>query len=311
MDLVDEYHLVAELAELIFRVDEYQPLLGGHLGAALEQTARIALHHLVVLLAHEPLRYDLFARDILIVSGVGLGGGGDYRLGETLVLLHAVGKLHAAQLAASGRIFAPCAARQIAAYDHLHAEALAALAHGHHRIRHGQQPVGTYIRRSLKKVGCDLIEYLSLVGNTLRQYHIECRDAVGGYHDQKVVGKRIHVAYFSVVHSRLSGKVEICSVKSGGHIGWFISADGNALAQTRRLEAHSCPVGCIIVQYVAKLNIFPISGKFAFATACRLRAPGVNPRRIPGILIVRRKRTCDKTDRLRRSGGACRILQGY
>ena len=107
MNLVDEDDLAVALAELVFRINKDEALLGGYLGAALEECARVALHYLVVFGADDALCYDFLARDVLVVTLVGLGGRGDDGLWEALVLAHSVGQLHAAELAASVLILAP------------------------------------------------------------------------------------------------------------------------------------------------------------------------------------------------------------
>ena len=62
--------------------------------------------------------------------------------GETLVLHHSLGELHATQLAHTCLVLAPCAAGQVAADDHLELQSLATVSHSDHRIGHGDLPVG-------------------------------------------------------------------------------------------------------------------------------------------------------------------------
>ena len=198
------------LAELILSVDKNQTLLGSHTGAYLEKSARIALHHLVILGADNSAGYDLLSRDILVMAGLGLGRRSDDRLGETLVLAHTLGKTHSADLPDTRRILAPGAARQITAYDHLDAETLATHSRSHHRIRDRTLPVRNSIRRRVKKLGGYRIENLTLVGNTLGENDVECRDAVSGYHYKTVAVESIDIANFTVIDSLLARKIVIC-----------------------------------------------------------------------------------------------------
>jgi len=136
--------------------------------------------------------------------------GRENRFGKTLVLAHAVGQGHAAQLAATLLILAPCRTGQNAADNHLHAESLTLEAHRHHRVGRRQFPVGTNVRGRVEKFGRNLVEHLSLVGNTLGQNHVKSGDPVGGHHDNQVVVDVVHVAHLTVIHAFLSFEMKIC-----------------------------------------------------------------------------------------------------
>ena len=107
MDFVHQHDLVANLAEFVFRIDKNQALLGRDFGAALEEFSRNVFNLSVILLADEAFGDDVLARDVLVVAFVGLGGRGDDRLGETLVLLHAVRNLHATDGVLTALVGAP------------------------------------------------------------------------------------------------------------------------------------------------------------------------------------------------------------
>jgi hypothetical protein len=209
VDLVDEIDFVVVLAELVFRVHENQTFFSGHLGAAFEEGAGVAFHHFIVGGAHDALGYYLFFRDVLVVSGLGLGGGGDDGLGEAFVLTHSLGKLHAAYLAASGLVFAPCASGEVSADNHFHAEALAADSDGHHGVGRSEFPVGHNVGGGVEEVCGYFVQHLAFVGDAFGKDNVEGRDAVCGDHYQKVFAYGIDVAYFAVIHSGLTGKVEV------------------------------------------------------------------------------------------------------
>ena len=211
MDFVDEDNLAVPLSELVLGVHQDEPLLGSNLRPSLEQSPCVPFHHLVVLLADDALADDFLARDVLVVSLVGLGGRGYDGFGEPLVLPHALGKPHAAQLAASVLVLSPCRARQVAADNHLHAEALSLEPHGHHRVGGCQFPVGHYVGRSVEEACGNLVEALSLEWYALGQNDVESRDTVCGHHHHDVVVDVVHVTDFAVVDAHLSGQVEVGS----------------------------------------------------------------------------------------------------
>ena len=134
---------------------------------------------------------------------------GDDRLGEALVFTHPFGELHAAKLAGAGGILAPGAAGEVAADNHLHGKSLAAVAYGDHRVGSGEAPVGHDVGGSFKKLRSYLVEHLTLEGDPLGEDYIESRDAVGGYHHQKIVGDGVDVAHFTMIHRGLAGEFVI------------------------------------------------------------------------------------------------------
>ena len=209
VDFVDEINLTVALAKLILRVDEDESLAGGYFLTACEESARVVLHHGVVLSRDDALGNDFLARDVQVVTLVGFRGGRDDGLGESLVLAHAVGQPHAANLAHTFLIVAPCRASEDAADDHLYAEALALQAYGDHRVGRGQLPVGADVAGGIEELGSNLVEHLSFEGDALREDDVEGRDAVGGHHHHQVVVDVIHVAHFAVVHAFLSIEVEV------------------------------------------------------------------------------------------------------
>ena len=143
---------------------------------------------------------------------VSLGSWGDDRLGETLVLLHTVGQLHTAQLSATVLVLTPCRTSQDRADNHLHTEALTLQANSNHGVWSSQLPVRTDVGSSIQKLSGNLVQYLTLEGNTLGQHYVECRDAIGGHHDQQIVVDVVHIAYLAMIHALLSLelKVRLC-----------------------------------------------------------------------------------------------------
>ena len=174
MDLVDEDYLAIALAEFVFGVHEDEALLCGNLSSALEKGAGIFLHGLVVFLVHDALGDDLFLADVLVMSFICLCGGGDDGLGETLVLTHAFGKLHATDLAASVLIVAPCRTGQIATDNHFHTETFCLQTYGYHGVGGGKFPVGNDVGCGIQERCCNLVEYLSLERNAFGENYVEC-----------------------------------------------------------------------------------------------------------------------------------------
>lgn len=100
-------------------------------------------------------------------------------------------------------------AGEVSAHHHLHLERLAFETHGNHRVGRSNLPVGQNIGGSIEELGGYLIKYLPLIRYTFGQNHVECRDAVGGYHDQQIVVDVVNVADLAVINAFLTGKVEI------------------------------------------------------------------------------------------------------
>ena len=209
VNLVNEIDLTIALTEFIFGIYEDKSLLLGNLLTACEELAGIVFHHGIVFSAHNALGNDFLLRDVQVVTLVGFGGRSDDGLWETLVLLHTLRQFHATQFATSVLVFAPCAARQDAADNHLYAESLALQAYGHHRVGGSQFPVGADVAGSIQELCSNLVQHLSLEGNALWQDDVEGRDAVGSHHHHQVVVDIIHVTYFTVVNTLLTLKIEV------------------------------------------------------------------------------------------------------
>ena len=207
--LVNQIDLAVTLAKLVLGVHKDESFLGGNLGAEVEEGTGIFLHHLVVFLAHNALCDDFFLRDVLVVTLVCLGGGGDDGLRELLVLTHSLGQSDATKSAVASLVLTPCRTGQVATDNHFHTEAFALQAHGHHRVGSGEFPVGDDVCRCVEELGCNLVEHLTLERDAFGQHHVECRDAVGSDHHHKVVVDVVHVTDFAVIHFLLSGEVEI------------------------------------------------------------------------------------------------------
>ena len=62
---------------------------------------------------------------------------------------------------------------KIAANHHLDLERLALVAHGDSRIRHCHLPVREDVSRSVKELGRNAVQHLSLVRNSFRQNDIK------------------------------------------------------------------------------------------------------------------------------------------
>ena len=209
MDFINEIALAVALAEFVLRIDQNQSLPGRDLLPPCEEPACPALDDGIIFGRHDTLPDDFFLGDVQVVPLVRLGRRGDYRFRETLVLTHSVGKSHTAELAAAFLVSAPCRTREDGTDDHFHTKAFTLQTDRHHGIRRSQLPVGTDVGRLVEELGCNLIQHLTLERYALRQYHIECRDPVGSYHDDEVVVDVVHITYFAVIHTLLSIKMEI------------------------------------------------------------------------------------------------------
>ena len=172
----------------------------------------LLLHYGVIFGAYKALSDDFFTRYVLVVACIGLGSGGDYRFGEALVLAEAFRKFDAAYFAYTRRIFTPSAAGEIAADNHLYAETLAADACCSHWVDFGELPVRHFLACGIEEVVGNLIEHLSLVGNSFGEYDIESRYTVGGYHYEDIAFDGVNVTHLAVVNGRiLVREMEICA----------------------------------------------------------------------------------------------------
>ena len=190
---------------------EDEAALGGDLGAALEQAQGVVLEQGVLLRGAQATLEDFIARDVgVVLADFGLRRRRDDGLGETFVLAHTLGQLHAADFAHAALISPPGTAAKVAAYNHFDGKALAKHAGRHHGVGRGLLPVGADVGRRIEKFGSDLVEHLSLVRDALGQHNVESRDAVGGHHDELLPAYVVNVAHLTVIHTRLTGKMKIC-----------------------------------------------------------------------------------------------------
>ena len=131
------------------------------------------------------------------------------RRGEFLIFPHTVGQLDATDLTHAALVGTPCTAAEIAADNHLKRETLAQNTCRNHGIRSGQLPVGADVGGSIQKLGCNLIEHLSFVRDTLGKDHVKGRYTVGCDHDELAASDIVDVAYFAVVDTLLTRKMEV------------------------------------------------------------------------------------------------------
>ena len=209
MDLIDEIDLAVAFAELILGIDENQATFGSDFLPALEQFTGIVLHDGIVLSRYDALLDDFLARDVHVVTFVGLRRGSDNRLGETLVLFHSFGKLHATQLTAAFFVGSPCTTSEDRADDHLHAESFTLQSHRNHRVGSSKFPVGADVACGIQEFGGNLVEHLSLERNTLGKNHVECRDSVRSNHHHQVVVDVVDVSHLTMVNTLLTIEMEI------------------------------------------------------------------------------------------------------
>ena len=212
VDFVHQIDGAIMLAKLILGVHQDEATLCSDFCATLEQGQRVFLQQGILFRCSQALGQNLFLGDVCIMFAyLSFGGRGDDGLWELLVLLHSLWQLHATDLTHATLVGTPSAATQIATHDHLQGETLAHHTYGDHRVWRAELPVGADVCGGIQKLGCYLIQYLTLERNAFRQYHVEGRDAIGGHHDQLVIVDVIHIAHLSVVHALLSREVEVCS----------------------------------------------------------------------------------------------------
>ena len=209
MDFVHEVDGAVVLSEFVFCVYKNQTTFGGNLCSTLEEGKGVLFKKGILFGSSQTLCQDFFLRDVgIVLSDFCLGGGGDDGSGELLVLTHSFGETNAADFAHTAFVGTPCAAAEVAANNHFHRETFAHHTDGDHGVGGSKFPVGADILCGIQELGCNLVEHLALEGNALRQHHVEGADAVGCHHHQ-AVAKVIDVTYLAVVHSLLSGEIEI------------------------------------------------------------------------------------------------------
>ena len=209
MDLVDEVDLAVLLTELVLRIYEDQSTLAGHLLTTCEEGVGVGFELLVVFFANEARADDLFTGDILVMPYVFFGRWGDDRTGEGLVFTHTFGELDTTEGAFTSLIGTPCRASEVATDDHLDAEGLAAMTQRYHWVGGRDQPVGDDISCSFEEVRGDLIEHLPLVGDALREDHVEGRDTVGSDHRYLVSGEEVDITDLAMIDPLLMWEMKV------------------------------------------------------------------------------------------------------
>ena len=129
--------------------------------------------------------------------------------GETLVFFHAIRQFHTAQFPTPFLIFTPSRASKDWTNDHLYTGTFTFQTYGHHGIGCGQFPVRADVGREVKKLGRNLIQYLTLKRDALGQDYVESRYSVGCYHHDFVAINVINIATFTMIHALLSSEVKI------------------------------------------------------------------------------------------------------
>ena len=212
VDFINEIHLTIALAKFVLRVDKNQTALSSNLLSTGKNLTGVVLHDCIVFCRYDALCDNLFFRDVHVVTFIGLCRRGDDRLGETLVLFHAIGQFHTAEFTAAVLVLTPGRACENRTDNHLYTEALTFKTNRHHGVGSGQLPVGTDVCCGIQELCGNLVQHLSLERDTLRQYYVECRDTVSGYHHHQIVIDVVHIAYLTMIHALLSLelKVRLC-----------------------------------------------------------------------------------------------------
>ena len=211
MDFVHQVYLAVMFAEFVLCVDKDQAAFGSDFRTAFEEGERVFLQQFVFFGSGQAFSQDFFFGNIGIVfADLGFCRRGYDRFGETFVFTHTFRQLYTADFAYAALISTPCASAEVTAYNHFNGESLAHYAYGHHRIGSRQLPVRANVGSRIQEFGRDLVQHLSFVGNTFRQDYVECRDTVCCDHHQYVVVDVVHIAYFTMIDTLLSRKVEVC-----------------------------------------------------------------------------------------------------
>jgi hypothetical protein len=99
--------------------------------------------------------------------------------------------------------------REVATDNHLNLVGLAAVTYSNHRIGYTDLPVGEDVGCSVEELGSNLIKHLTLEGDALWKYNVECRDAVRHNHYEVVVVDVIDVAYLAYIVTLLALELKI------------------------------------------------------------------------------------------------------
>ena len=209
MYFVNEIHLAVALAKFVLRINENKAVFGSDFLTTTEEFLGVVFYHGIVFGTNKSLCNNLFFRDVEVVTFVGLRRWRYDGFWKTFVLLHTVGQFHTAQFPTSFLIFTPSRACKYRTNDHLHTEALAFKADGHHRVGRGQLPIRADVGRKVKKLGRYLVQNLPFKGNAFRQDHVESRYSVGCNHHDFIAVDVVHISNFTVIHTLLSSEVEI------------------------------------------------------------------------------------------------------
>ena len=83
------------------------------------------------------------------------------------------------------------------------------MTYGNHRIGYSDLPVGEDVVCSVKELSCDLVQHLTLEGDTLGQYNIERRDTVRDNHHEIVAIDAVYIAHLTYIVALLALEIEI------------------------------------------------------------------------------------------------------
>ena len=184
MDFIHQVNSTVVLAEFIFCIYKNQSTFSSDFCTALEEGQCIFFKDRIFFRSSQSLFQNLFFGDIFVMqSHFGFRGRSHDRFREFLVFTHSVRKFHTAYFAYATFISAPCTSTKVTAYNHFHRETFAKHTYRNHWVRGSKFPIRTDVCCCVEEFGCNLVQHLSFIRNTFRQYYIKGRNTVGSYHD--------------------------------------------------------------------------------------------------------------------------------
>ena len=212
MDLVDEREpAVGAGAELVLGVDQQQPCRRRDVAAPLEDRQRGGADLVPAVGVHMALRDDLGLAEGSVVAGCGLGGGGDDRAGQGVVLGHPVGEVDAVDTPLAGLVAGPQrrggGAGQAAPHHDLHRQGLALVDDGDVGVGHGHDLRRRDVAELLEPPGRQQVEDLA-PPRYQPQHVVEGRQAVGG-HQRQTVAQFDDVAHLAPVQRPQLGRSRV------------------------------------------------------------------------------------------------------
>ncbi len=209
--LVNQRYLAVVKAKLILGVYQYQPMLIGYLLAAFEHLECFFADFSPNFFLNNSVLQNFLLRDIFIMTFLSFSGRREDRLFKFLVLHHAIGELYPAKFPLARIIDSPGVSCKAGTNNDLNRHGITFFSDCDVGMGHIQHVCFYQVLYLLKPKRRQLIQDLSLEGDSLIHNVIESGNAIAHHNAQRLLIKVIHVAYLAVVGAGQTFNVGFCN----------------------------------------------------------------------------------------------------